>query len=84
MKEKVMLKSLRQTAIILGLLALGSCGTLTPSQQSTVTGGAVGAAAGTVSTVILGGCLPCGTAIGGAIGAGTGYAIEQINQQLAK
>lgn len=77
-----MLKAIRKTTLIAGLLTLGACGTLTPNQQSTVTGGAVGMAAGTVSTVILGGCIPCGTAIGGAIGAGTGYAIEQINQQI--
>jgi len=79
-----MISILRRSFAVLGLLALGACGTLTPNQQSTLTGTAVGAAAGTVSTVILGGCIPCGTAIGGAIGAGTGYVIEQVNQQIGR
>lgn len=79
-----MLKFFSRSLAVSGMILLTACGTLTPSQQATMTGGVVGAAAGTVSTVILGGCLPCGTAIGGAIGAGTGYAVEQINQQLGK
>ncbi|MDD5586378.1 MAG: hypothetical protein PHY92_05405 [Alphaproteobacteria bacterium] len=78
-----MLRSLRATAVILSLLGLSACETaFTPSQQDTMAGGVVGLAAGTVSTVILGGCLPCGAAIGGAIGAGTGYAVNQINKQM--
>jgi osmotically inducible lipoprotein OsmB len=84
MKEKTMLRSLRTTTAVLGLLTLGACGTLTPSQQDTMAGTVAGAAAGTMSTVILGGCLPCGAAIGGAVGAGTGYAINQINKQIGQ
>ena len=73
-----MLNYLKKTATILTLLFLGACGTLTPTQQDTVAGSAVGLAAGTMSTVILGGCIPCGAAIGGAVGAGAGYAISQV------
>jgi len=75
-----MTKTLHSSVIILALLALGACDTMTQTQERTAMGGLAGAAAGTVGTVILGGCIPCGAAIGGAVGAGTGYAIEKVTQ----
>lgn len=77
-----MLEFLKKSALIAALLTLGACGSMTPIQEKTAAGAAAGAAAGTVGTIILGGCIPCGTVIGGAIGAGTGYAIEKINNNL--
>jgi osmotically inducible lipoprotein OsmB len=74
------MQKLRFSALALGLLALGACSSLTPTQERTVAGGAAGVAAGTLGTVILGGCLPCGAVIGGAVGAGTGYAIEKVSE----
>lgn len=79
-KEDVMLKVFRSSALILGLFALTSCNSLTPTQEKTLAGGAAGAAAGTVGTLVLGGCVPCGAALGGAVGAGTSYAIHQVEK----
>ena len=40
-------------------------------------GGAIGVASGTAITVITGGCVACGTAVGGAMGAGVGYVVTR-------
>lgn len=79
-KKDGMVKSRQLTALLLAGLTLAACSNLTPTQEKTLVGGATGAAAGTVGTVILGGCIPCGTAIGGAVGAGTSYAIEKLSE----
>ena len=50
------------------------------TQQKMLSGGAIGAVVGTVGTVITGGCIPCGTAIGGAVGVGAGYLIDQLDK----
>ena len=68
----------RSGAVALCVLALTACSGLTPTQQRTVTGGAIGATVGTVGTVMTGGCIACGAAIGGAVGAGAGYVSSKI------
>ncbi len=75
-----MLKLARASAILFSLLALSACNSLTHTQERTVMGGAAGVAAGTVGTIVLGGCVPCGAAIGGAVGAGTTYAIDKVSE----
>ncbi len=58
----------RTTIVAAGLLSLASCSGMTDSQQRMVSGGATGAVVGTVGTVLTGGCIPCGTAIGAGVG----------------
>ncbi|HEU0117658.1 MAG TPA: hypothetical protein VFR09_03410 [Alphaproteobacteria bacterium] len=73
-------QSFIRTALVAGgLLALTACSNLDDTQQKMLSGGAAGAAIGTVGTVITGGCVPCGTVIGGAVGAGTGYVLDKLD-----
>lgn len=58
---------------LVSALTLGGCTGMSKTEQSTVSGGAIGAAAGAVGTVMTGGCVSCGAALGGAVGAGAGY-----------
>jgi hypothetical protein len=65
---------------LMGLLALASCADMDEEQQKMLSGGAIGAVVGTVGIAITGGCIPCGTAIGGAVGVAAGYLIDQIDK----
>ncbi len=62
------------------ILSLAGCTNMTPTQQSTLSGAAVGTAVGAAGTVLTGGCVACGAAVGGAVGAGTGYALEKLKK----
>ncbi len=64
--------------LIAGLLSLTACSDLNKTQQRTLSGGAIGATVGTVGTVITGGCIACGAALGGAVGAGAGYVSSKM------
>jgi hypothetical protein len=68
-----------KTVLILGLLAMTGCSDLTPQEQRMLTGAAAGTAVGALGTVMMGGCVACGAAIGGAAGTGVGYVMDQIN-----
>jgi hypothetical protein len=74
------MKKLTHLMLAISLLGLTSCANMDDAQQKTLSGGAAGAVIGTVGTVITGGCIPCGTAIGAAVGAGTGYVLDQIDK----
>lgn len=65
---------------ILLVLSLGACSGLSTTQERTLSGGALGAGVGAVGTALTGGCIWCGAAIGGAVGAGTGYVYDQIEK----
>lgn len=67
-----------RAVLLIGLLALSSCSSLTPQEQRMMTGAMIGTAAGAAGTAMLGGCVACGAAIGGVVGAGTGYIVDQI------
>jgi len=71
----------RTAVIAVGLLGLASCSGMNDTQQRMVSGGATGAVVGTVGTVLTGGCIPCGTAIGGAVGVAGGYIVDQMDKQ---
>ena len=73
-------QTLGKSALIVGLLALTGCADMTSQQQRMVSGGAAGAAIGAVDTVMTGGCIPCGAAIGGAVGTGAGYVIDKMDK----
>ena len=64
----------------LALLGTGACSNMNDTQQRTLTGGAGGAVAGTVIGAAAGGCIWCGTLVGGAIGAGAGYIYDQVKK----
>lgn len=61
-------------------IALGACSGLNDTQQSTLSGGAIGAAAGAAGTAVTGGCVSCGAALGGAAGAGAGFLSESLDE----
>jgi hypothetical protein len=42
--------------------------------------GAIGAGVGAVGTALTGGCVWCGSLIGGAVGAGVGYLYDQTKK----
>lgn len=65
---------------LLGAIGLGACSNMNDTQQRTLTGGAGGAVAGTVIGAAAGGCIWCGTLVGGAIGAGAGYIYDQVKK----
>lgn len=83
-RTNIIPSSLHKGAVALtlvGLLGLGACSDLSTMQQRTLTGGAIGATAGAVSIALTGGCVACGAAIGGAVGAGTGYLYDYIDNK---
>jgi len=63
------------------LLSLNACSNLSTMQQRTLTGGAIGATAGAIGIAITGGCVACGAAIGGAVGAGAGYLYDYVDNK---
>jgi hypothetical protein len=72
------------TAILVLGLGLGGCTGMSSSQQSTLSGGAIGAAAGAGITAVTGGCVACGAAIGGAVGAAGGYLLDQNDSNRSR
>ena len=63
-------------ALVLGVSVAG-CSDLSNTQQKTLSGGAIGAGVGAAGTLVTGGCVTCGAAIGGAVGAGTCYVLSK-------
>jgi len=54
---------------------------MSTQSQRILSGGAIGAASGTAITVITGGCVACGAAVGGAVGAGVGYVVDETEKK---
>ncbi len=67
-------KTLAALVLVAGL---GACSNMSATEQSTLSGGAIGAAAGAAGTAVTGGCVGCGAALGGAVGAGAGFLVEE-------
>ena len=67
-----------KTILVLGLFAVTGCADMSNQQQRMLTGAAAGTAVGALGTVMLGGCVACGAAIGGVVGTGAGYAMDQF------
>lgn len=71
----------RQLLLIpLCLVCLGGCANMTPTQQSALSGGAIGAAGGAVMGTVVGGSPAVGAAVGGAVGAAAGALLSQNGQ----
>lgn len=69
------------TVILVTFFTVG-CAGMTPQQQRTLSGGAIGAAGGAALTAISGGNAAVGATLGGAVGAMTGFILgEQEKQQ---
>lgn len=64
-------------------LAVSGCSNLGTRDQRILSGAAIGAGVGAVGTVLTGGCVSCGTLIGGAVGAGAGYVIDHNEKARA-
>ena len=74
------IRALAIPLLFAGALALGGCEGMNNTQQRTLSGGAIGAGVGAVGTVLTGGCVSCGAAIGGAVGAGAGYIYDRMEK----
>lgn len=62
------------------ILLLSACSGMNDTQQRTLSGAGIGAGVGTVGTVVTGGCVSCGAAVGAAVGAGGGYIYDQVQK----
>lgn len=71
------MKRILTVLVLGGGLMLGGCSNMSNTQQRVLSGGAIGAGVGAIGTVLTGGCVSCGAAIGGAVGAGAGYLFDQ-------
>lgn len=60
-------------------LGLSACSGMNTTEQRALSGGAIGAAAGTVITAATGGCIICGAAIGAGAGALGGFLFDRAN-----
>ena len=60
------------------ILFLAGCAGLTPTEQRTLSGGAIGAGTGAALGAITGGSPGTGAAIGGVAGALGGYVLDQL------
>jgi len=63
------------------LIGVGACSNLSDTQQRLLSGGAIGTTVGVIGTAATGGCIACGAAIGGAVGAGAGYAYDYFDKK---
>lgn len=67
--------------VLAGALVLGGCENMDRQTQRMLSGGAIGAATGATVTVITGGCVACGAAVGGAVGTGVGYVVNEMDKK---
>ena len=70
------MKPIMDLTLLIAFLGLSACSGMKTTEQRVLSGAAIGAGVGAVGTVITGGCVACGTALGGAIGASAGYLVN--------
>ncbi len=70
------MKPIKAVAVAVLFTMTAGCVGMTRTQQSTLSGGAIGAAGGAVLSGISGGSPAVGAVIGGAAGAFTGYLLN--------
>ena len=70
------MKPTKCLAIVVMVSVTAGCVGMTPTQQRTLSGGAIGATGGAVLSGISGGNPAVGAAVGGAVGAFTGYILS--------
>lgn len=75
------MKKMKKIVCLLAvLLFLGGCAHMSPTEQRTLSGGAIGAGAGAAVGAIAGGSPGIGAAVGGAAGALGGYLLDQYDR----
>ncbi len=62
------------------VVTLVGCSNLSRTQQRVLSGGAIGAGVGTATTLVTGGCVSCGAAVGGVAGAAGGYIYDRVER----
>jgi osmotically inducible lipoprotein OsmB len=67
-------------SILVLLILLTGCASLTPQQQRILSGGAIGAAGGAAIGAISGGSVGTGALIGGAAGAVGGAIVHEMEK----
>ena len=75
---------MRNVAITLAVastLGLSACSGLGDMDQKMLSGAAIGAGVGVVGTAVTGGCIYCGTLIGGVVGTGAGYILHENEER---
>ena len=73
-----MMKRYTVIALAVGGLLLSGCANMNRTEQSMVSGGAIGAASGAAIGALSGGSTVAGALIGGAAGTAGGYIIDQV------
>lgn len=71
------IRKLAPAAAIAGVLVLGGCAGMSPTEQRVLSGGAIGAGAGALLGGVTGGSPTTGAILGGALGAGGGYLYDR-------
>jgi len=74
------MKRIMFAIVVFALASTLGCAGMTHTQQTTLSGGAIGAASGAVLGAVVGGSPAIGAAVGGAAGAATGYIVGEHNQ----
>lgn len=74
------MKRMMLAYVILAFACTLGCAGMTHTQQTTLSGGAIGAAGGAVLGAVVGGSPAIGAAVGGGAGAITGYIIGEHDQ----
>ena len=75
------MKPIKFVAIAALVSVTAGCAGMTPTEQRTLSGGAIGAAGGALITGIAGGSAAVGAAVGGAAGALTGYILGESKKK---
>jgi hypothetical protein len=72
----------RALLLVFVLWAAVGCTNMSPTQQRSLSGGAIGAAGGAAVGAIVGGSPALGAVVGGAVGTAVGALWEDINKAL--
>ncbi len=76
------MKTLRMiTALIVLATMITGCSSMSTTQQRALSGGAIGAGGGAALTVLTGGSILMGTAIGAGVGAVGGLIYDDIKKK---
>jgi len=67
------MRSIKYLVVMLFAISLSGCTGMSPREQSTLSGGAIGAGGGALLSGVSGGRPAVGAVLGGAAGALTGY-----------
>ena len=73
-------RTFARAVAVIALIGLTGCANMDSQDQRMLSGGAAGAVIGAAGTVLTGGCVACGAAIGGAVGVGAGYVIDKMDK----